>query len=64
MTKHLGLAVMLLLSFFLCIGNYAKAGKRAMSTLSEQKTGTCTGVVKDSKGETLPGASVDRKSVV
>ena len=29
-----------------------------MSTLSEQKTGTCTGVVKDSKGETLPGASV------
>ena len=37
MTKHLGLAVMLLLSFFLCIGNYAKAGKRAMSTLSEQK---------------------------
>ena len=26
--------------------------------MSEQKTGTCTGVVKDSKGETLPGASV------
>jgi len=49
---------MLLLSFFLCVGNYAQAERRTVSTSTEQQTGTCTGVVKDAKGETLPGASV------
>ncbi len=49
---------MLLLSFFLCVGNYAQAERKTVSTSTEQQTGTCTGVVKDAKGETLPGASV------
>lgn len=49
---------MLFLSFFLCVGNYAQAERRTASTSTEQQTGTCTGVVKDAKGETLPGASV------
>ena len=54
MTKHLKLAGMLFLSFFLCVGNYAQAERRTASTSTEQQTGTCTGVVKDAKGETLP----------
>lgn len=49
---------MLFLSFFLCIGNYAQAERKMASTSTEQQTGTCTGVVKDANGETLPGASV------
>lgn len=49
---------MLFLSFFLCVGNYAQAERRTAITSSEQQTGTCTGVVKDARGETLPGASV------
>ncbi|WP_302027212.1 TonB-dependent receptor [Bacteroides caecimuris] len=58
MTKHLGLAVMLFFSFGLCVGNYAFAGKRTSGTFAEQKTGNCTGVVKDVTGETIVGASV------
>jgi len=58
MTKHLKLAGMLFLSVFLCVGNYAQAERKTVSTSTEQQTGTCTGVVKDAKGETLPGASV------
>ncbi len=42
----------------LCVGNYAQAERKTVSTSTEQQTGTCTGVVKDAKGETLPGASV------
>ncbi len=49
---------MLFLSVFLCVGNYAQAERKTVSTSTEQQTGTCTGVVKDAKGETLPGASV------
>ena len=64
MTKHLKLAGMLFLSFFLCVGNYAQAERRTASTSTEQQTGTCTGVVKDAKGETLPGASVVVKNAI
>ncbi len=58
MAKHLRLAAMLFFSFFLCVGNYAYAGKRTVSTFTGQQTGKCTGVVKDAKGETIVGASV------
>ncbi len=58
MTKHLRLAAMLFFSFFLCVGNYALAGKRTVGTFTEQQTGKCTGVVKDATGETIIGASV------
>ncbi len=58
MTKHLRLAVMLFFSFFLCVGNYAYAGKRTSGTFSQQKKEVCTGVVKDATGETIIGASV------
>lgn len=57
MTKHLRLAVMLLVSCFLCVGNYAYAGKTTSSSYAEQKD-VCTGVVKDASGETVIGASV------
>ncbi|MDE5612318.1 MAG: SusC/RagA family TonB-linked outer membrane protein, partial [Odoribacter sp.] len=59
MTKHLRLVAMLLLSSFLCVGNYAFAEKRATSaSAQQQQTGRCTGVVKDATGETIVGASV------
>lgn len=58
MTKHLGLAAMLLFSFFLCVNNYALADERTVSTTAGQQTATCTGVVKDATGETIVGASV------
>lgn len=58
MTKHFELAAMLLFSFFLCTGNYAKAERRIAGTSVEQQTATCTGVVKDVTGETIIGASV------
>ncbi len=59
MTKHLGLAAMLFFSFFLCVGNYAFAGKRISGTAAEQQKRTCTGVVKDATtGETIVGAAV------
>ena len=58
MTKHLGLAAMLLFSC-LCVGNYAFAEKRAVgASVQQQQTSRCTGVVKDAKGETIVGASV------
>ncbi len=52
---------MLFVSCFLCIGNYAFAGKTTSSTFAEQKD-ACSGVVKDATGETVIGASVVVKS--
>lgn len=64
MTKHLRLAVMLLFSFFFCVGSYAFAEKRTVGTLSGQQSETCTGVVKDATGETIVGASILVKGTV
>mgnify|MGYP001026846835 FL=1 len=59
MTKHLQLAGILFFCVGLCVSNTAWAGKKNIpNALEQQQTGTCTGVVKDVKGETLPGASV------
>ncbi len=59
MTKHIKFAAMLLLFFLFCSNNEAWARRKDnVNAPSQQQTSTCKGVVKDSKGETLPGASV------
>lgn len=59
MTKRIKLAVMLALFFLFCFNNEAWARRKDnVNVSSQQQTSTCSGVVKDSKGETLPGASV------
>ncbi len=63
MTRHIKLVAMLLLFFLFCSVSEAWARRKDnVNALSQQQTSTCSGVVKDSKGETLPGASVVVKS--
>ena len=59
MTRHIKLVAMILLFSLFCSVNEAWARRKDnVNALSQQQTSTCRGVVKDSKGETLPGASV------
>lgn len=59
MTKHIKLVAMLLLFFLFCSASDAWARRKDnVNASSQQQTSTCSGIVKDSKGETLPGASV------
>ena len=59
MTKRIKLAAMLVLFFLFCSNSEAWARRKDnVNVSSQQQTSTCSGVVKDSKGETLPGASV------
>lgn len=63
MTRHIKLVAMLLLFSLFCFNSEVWARRKDnVNVSSQQQTSTCSGIVKDSKGETLPGASVVVKS--
>lgn len=64
MTKRTKLAAMLVLFSCFCLNNEVWARKNDDVNVSmQQQKKTCSGVVKDSNGETVPGASVLVKGV-